>query len=125
LRFDENLIGQLTASRTFGPPDFSLRICTKEKVITVSDNCFIITEPNGKIVSQMDFVPDSVQWAQKFLDDYALARNDAEYTPAFASSEENLAAMAVIESAYLSARTAMPEEPSKLVNINQTSRFLI
>ncbi|MDD5459774.1 MAG: Gfo/Idh/MocA family oxidoreductase [Phycisphaerae bacterium] len=125
MRFDDKLIGQLTASRTFGPSDFSLMVCTKEKVFTVSDDAFVITDPAGKVISRMDFEPDPVQWAQKFLDDYLLARRDGEYVPAYATDEENLAAMAVIESAYLSARTAMPEEPSKLVNINQTSRFLI
>ena len=35
------------------------------------------------------------------------------------SGEENLKDMAVIESAYLSARTAMPEEPGRILQMAQ------
>ena len=53
----------------------------------------------------------------KKLDSVALSILDPEKNKASDDEKADLNNMAVIESAYLSARTAMPEEPGRILDI--------
>jgi hypothetical protein len=53
------------------------------------------------------------------LKDFAMSILLPEENKLTSSGRENLKGMAVIEAAYLSARTSMPEEPARVLQMSQ------
>ena len=117
MKFSDDSFGHLTASRIFGPQKLELTINLTDKIITVTDSEFKITSLTGQKIVRKKFKDDSTSRMKKALEIFALTLISPEENKLQSSARENLANMAVIEAAYLSARTAMPEDPGKILHL--------
>jgi predicted dehydrogenase len=117
MRFSDTLLGNLLASRTFGPPVEVLRLHTSENVLAVKADSFTVLDNNGNILEEIKYTIDEkecMEWVLKKFGDSLL--NPLE-NPQTDIEDADIKNMAVIESAYLSARTSAPEEPARILRM--------
>ncbi len=117
MKFTDTFLGNLIASRTFGPKQQSLTLYGKDKILTVDDSRFIISNHLGKVQMQYEYDNGWPGWMDGLLKNFALSILLPDKNKLCSSGSENLKNMAVIESAYLSARTGFPEEPGKILQL--------
>ena len=120
MKFSDTLVANLVASRVFGPPGQMLKIHTKDGFLTASQDDFVLCDNLGNIVDR--FEPESTESdpTAKMLEIFADDLLSPDKNRPFDEENSDLITMAVIESAYLSARTAMPEEPLKILDMVKT-----
>lgn len=117
MKFSDILSGNLTAVKTFGQNRHELTVYAGERTLTVSDSLFNITDAAGEPVEQARYEDDRSGSISRLLENFALSLLfPAENKPA-GGAGESLRNMAVIEAAYLSACTGMPEEPAKILRL--------
>ena len=114
MKFTDTLVANLIAGRTFGPTQQFLKLYGKNKILTVSSDQFIISDGAGNVTEQMQYDHEVLCRWSKLLENFALSILQPDKNRLSSSSRENLKNMAVIESAYLSARTGMAEEPARI-----------
>ena len=117
MRFSDTLAAQVVASRTLGPARRHLRIHGKGKFITLTREDFSITDNSGNLMEHIQFSPEQFHGMQDLLNNFAKAVLNPAQSKPYPDAGVDLYTMAVIESAYLSARTAMPENPSRLLDM--------
>ncbi len=120
MKFTDSLITNLTASRNFGPDRQILKIYGKDKNLTVTPDSFSINDSLGQPIEHFDYNENNQALAKRLLENLAehllfSGKRNLAGTP-----EENLNNMALIDSAYLSANTAMPEEPARILQLVKT-----
>jgi len=120
LRYSDTLIGNLTASRSFGPWQRYIRLHGDRSIVTASDNRFVVSDNDGKILSEKTYPPSETERTFKLFKNVAMNILEPQEYPLFMDRDADLNTMAVIESAYLSAKTANPETPSKILNMIKT-----
>jgi predicted dehydrogenase len=120
MKFSDTLIGSLIGSRRFGPACAGLTIHGRQSYMTFTNDSFANHDNSGTITQQQkfDYTPD--ESIEKMLQNIAstMLRPVKKQTNA---RVQNLMNMALIEAAYLSARTAMPEEPLKVLEMAATA----
>jgi predicted dehydrogenase len=121
MKFADTLFGTLTAGRTIGPGQNSLKIYGKDKTLTVSDNLFVVSDHLGQTIEEVKHGDDRICRMKDVLENFALSILSPDTNRLYSSGKENLKNMAVIESAYLSGRTGMPEEPARILQIPSSS----
>ena len=116
MKFSDTLIGSLIGSRRFGPPCAGLTAHGKQSFLAFTDESFTTYDNSGTVVQQQKFDYSPQECIKKMLQDVArtLLQPDKKQTDA---RTRNIMNMAVIEAAYLSARTGMPEEPVKVLEM--------
>jgi hypothetical protein len=121
MKFNDTLIGNLIAFQRdgIGPGKEFLRIYGKDKVLTVSDTKLVISDGLEQTTEEFVYDDDELCRMTRQLTNFALSILLPDEHKLISSGEENLNDMAVIESAYLSARTATPEEPNRILQISQ------
>ena len=117
MKFTDTTFGNLIASRNFGPKQQFLTLYGKDKILTVDNSRFIISNHLGEVQIQYEYDDDPPAWMGKLLKNFALSILLPDKNKPCSSGSENLKNMAVIESAYLSARTGFPEEPGKILQL--------
>ncbi len=116
MRFNENIICNLTASKAFGPDEEFLKVYGKDKILTVSDTKFVVSGIGGEVIEESNY-DDGAGCVKESLENFALSILQPEENKLVSGGRENLKNMAVIESAYLSAQTGMAEEPIRIVQL--------
>lgn len=121
MKFGDTLIGNLIASRRTGagPEQQLLKVHGKEKTLIVSRNQLTVSDCFGQVKDQLRYEEDESASMTKLLDNFAVNILWPDKNTLCSTGAENLKNMAVIESAYLSARTAVPEEPSRILQMAQ------
>ncbi len=121
MKFSETLSGNLIASRRSetGPDEEFLKIYGKDKILTVNNTQLVIRNVLSGKSEKLNFDDDDSGRYKAMLENFALSILQPADNKLCSSGRENLTNMAVIESAYLSARTGMPEEPGKLLQMAQ------
>jgi predicted dehydrogenase len=121
MKFTDTLIGSLIASRSVGsgPEQKILKIYGKDKILTVTGRQFSVSGVLGQAGEEFKYDDDQLCCTAKLLENFALSILLPDKNKLRSSARENLKDMAVIESAYLSARTAMPEEPGRILKMAQ------
>ncbi|MHC4757685.1 MAG: Gfo/Idh/MocA family protein [Planctomycetota bacterium] len=119
LKFKEDLVGHITASKVFGPKESFLRVFGKNRILTLGDDYILVCDNEGNIIYQQQYEFDKKVCTERLLDKYALSIKKADKNKPFSPGRENLKNMAVIESAYLSARTGMPESVMRVLEMGQ------
>jgi predicted dehydrogenase len=119
MKFSDNLIGNLIASKAFGPEQKFLKLYGKDKIVTVSNTRLTVSDGLGRTTEESKYDDDETSWYKALLENFALSILSPEENKLCSSGRENLKNMAVIESAYLSARTAVPEEPDRILQMAQ------
>ena len=119
MKFSDTFIGNLVASRRggIGPREEFLRLYGKDKILTVNRNRLTVSNGLGQVSEELEYDDDQLICMTKLLENFALSILLPDKNELCSSGRENLKDMAVIESAYLSARTAMPEEPSRVLQM--------
>ncbi len=120
MKFSDTLLGNLLASRTFGPPVEVLRLHTAENVLSVKADCFTVLDNNGNIIEEIKYQIDERECMIKILKKFAESIISPEDHRLAGAEDADINNMAVIESAYLSAKTAAPEEPQRILNMVKT-----
>ena len=121
MKFSDTLSGNLTASRRSetGPAEEFLKIYGKDKILTVTNTQLVIWDVLSGKSKKLNFDDDESGRYRAMLENFALRLLQPANNKLCSSGRENLTNMAVIDSAYLSARTGMPEEPGKLLQMAQ------
>jgi len=120
MKFTDTSFGNLIASKVFGPEQQILKVYGKDKILTASNTQFIISDGLGQVSKESEYDDDELTLYTALLENFALSILLPDKNKLCSSARENLNDMAVIESAYLSARTAMPEEPGRILKMAQT-----
>ena len=122
LKFNDTFFGNIIASRRagIGTEQKVLKVYGKDKILTVSDNKFIVSDGSGELCEQAEYDDDLLAWETALLENFALSILSPDKNELCSSANENLKNMVVIEAAYLSARTSMPEEPGRILQMAQT-----
>ena len=117
--FGEAFVGSLTASRALagGPENKYIRLHTKDKTLTVTNCGFSAIDRRAKNEEQKEYEPDRLGCMKKVLENFALSILKPDKNELVSSGSENLRNMAVIEAAYLSARTGFPEQPGRILQM--------
>jgi len=120
MRFTDTLVGNLLASRraVIGANRELLKLYCRDRILTVDDESFTIEDISG--IDRKEYHGGTaVDLLRQSLENFALSILAPEQHKLAGSGKENLRTMAVIESAYLSARTGMPEEPARVLQMAQ------
>lgn len=119
MKFTDTSIGNLIASRTFGPEQKLLKVYGKDKILTVSNTRFIISDGLGRVSKESEYSDNELCCMTALLENFALSILLPDKNKLCSSGWENLKDMAVIESVYLSVRTGFPEEPGRILKMAQ------
>jgi predicted dehydrogenase len=118
MKFTDTCIGSVMASRCIGvgPQERILKVYGRDKTLTAGDARFTVSDCQGRISEEFEY-DDQPACSKKVLENFALSIVSPDNNKLCSCGSENLTNMAVIESAYLSARTAMPEEPGRILQM--------
>jgi predicted dehydrogenase len=119
LKFREDFIGHITASKVFGPKEVFLRVFGKEKILTLENDCITINDNEGEVLEERRYAFEAEVCTKRLLEKYALSILKPDNNKPYSSGRENLKNMAVIESAYLSSKTGMPESVIRVLEMGQ------
>jgi predicted dehydrogenase len=119
LRFNDAFMGSLVATRSrgTGPNRVSIEIHGKEGLLTVSDSEVVLTARNGADDQRWPCQEEEKVLMERLLSSFAQSLADPGEQEFPCSGAESLRTMAVLESAYLSARTGFPEEPARILQV--------
>lgn len=117
MQFSDNLIAQLCASRTLGPARRHLRVHGKIQHLTATEDEVVIYDNSGELLQQKQYPDDEIPSKKRMLDNLALSLLDPKNHTFYPKYGCDLKTFAVIEAAYLSNRTGMPEEPSRILDL--------
>ena len=117
MKFSDTLIANLIASRLIGPPQKRLKLYSKKNCLTVAEDQFILADNLGNLTEESKYTYDQAESITQMLENFAQSILSPDKNPSFLQPIVDLDNMAIIESAYLSAKTAMPEEPARILNM--------
>lgn len=117
MRFSDTLIAQVIASRTLGPARQHLRIHGKERFLTLTPEELTACDHSGTTLERHEYGVNQPIWAKRLLTNFVESMEKPSEVPLFPPQEMDLVTMAVMEAAYLSTRTGMPEEPVKILKL--------
>ncbi len=118
LKFNDALMGSLLATRRSGiEPKVSLGLDAKDARLTVTDNEVELRTRDGRADVLQRYEEKEHMPLERMLCDFAKSLLAPAEHPLASSGAEHLRNMAVLESAYLSARTGFPEEPARILQL--------
>lgn len=119
MKFPEDLNANITLRRTIGKTEISQTInCFgKDKILSANDNTFEIKNLTAQCLKTEKYKIQRQEQIARNLDNFTLSILQPDETELICSPDEHLRNMAVIEAAYLSSRTAMPEEPARILSL--------
>lgn len=117
MKFSDTLICNLIASRIIGPQYRGLRLYSKDKCMTVTETDFTVFDSLGEIIQQNKHDISRADATVAMLENIALTLQSEAKNAVFADENTDLNNVAVIESAYLSAKTSMPEDPARILKM--------
>lgn len=117
MQFTDRLIANVIASTAFGPAQKILKIYAKDKILTLTDDGLAVCNRLGEAVEQFKVPTGRDALMSALLESFAKSLISSKNNPLVSSAEENLSNMALLEAAYLSARTGMPEEPARILEM--------
>ncbi|MCL5281559.1 MAG: Gfo/Idh/MocA family oxidoreductase [Planctomycetes bacterium] len=117
LRFNDALMGSVVATRRneTGPHRVWIEVRAKEALLTVTEDQVELRTRDGRNDWKRQYDEPPQVATERLLSSFARSLRDPEQFPLVSSGGENLRTMAVLESAYLSARTGFPEEPARIL----------
>ena len=121
MKFDDAQVGNITVSRIALPDQqgFSMNIYGSARNLMVGKNTFVVNNSTGQTEQMLHYDDDEVRRTASVIENFALSIVSPDNNKLCSSAAENLSNMAVIESAYLSARTGFPEEPAKIMQMTR------
>jgi len=119
MKFSDTFIGNFIASRRAGaePKEEFLKVYGKDIILTADDTHLTVSDGLGRIGEEIKCDGDELACTTELLENFAGSILSPATNKPCGSGRENLKNMAVIESAYLSARTGFPEEPARILQM--------
>lgn len=121
MKFSDVLSGTLLAGRAaevLGDKSQKRLVVQGHNVlIKVSDRHFEATDSQGKRLKRVKFDDEPTGRIKQAMENFGLNLLEPANNALLSTAADNLKNMAVIEAAYLSARTGVPEEPAKILEI--------
>jgi predicted dehydrogenase len=119
LRFTDALMGSLVATRRneVGPYGFALEIRAQNARLTVTEDRVELQTGDGRNDLKWQYDEDEQSVLSRMLTSFARSVRSPQEHPFPGRGAENLQDMAVLESAYLSARTGFPEQPARILQL--------
>jgi len=119
MKFSDTFIGNFVATRRTdaGPKEESVKVYGKDTVLYVSDEHLTVSDSLGQAGEELKCDDDELSRTTELLKSFAGSILSPAENKLCSSGRENLKNMAVIESAYLSARTGFPEEPDRILQM--------
>lgn len=117
MKHGDCLVCNLTATKGYGPEEKTLTVYCRDKVLTLTETRLVIADKTGAVEQEFRDESDYSARLAKVLANFAANIRSPDENKLVSTASENLKNMAVVESAYLSARTGMPEEPCRILNI--------
>ncbi|MBL7107154.1 MAG: Gfo/Idh/MocA family oxidoreductase [Phycisphaerae bacterium] len=117
MKFSETLCANVAATSVFGEGNEIFNVYSKESAVKIDKSNFVLKDVFGKIIENIERISDISLLYSDIMKSFALSIIKPEENPLCSSIDENIRNMAVIESVYLSSRTAMPESPHRVMEI--------
>jgi len=119
MKFSDTFIGNFIASRRIGagPKEEFLKLYGRDIILTAGDTHLTVSDGLGQVIEQVRYDGDELACTTELLRSFAGSVLSPATNKLCSSGRENLKNMAVIESAYLSARTGFPEEPGRILQM--------
>ncbi len=119
LRFSDALLGSVVATRRneIGPHRISIEVHAKDARLTVTENQVELRTRDGRNDLKWQYDEKEQVATERLLTSFVRSLQAPDQFPLVSSGAENLRTMAVVESAYLSARTGFPEEPARILQL--------
>ncbi|MEN8128343.1 MAG: Gfo/Idh/MocA family oxidoreductase [Planctomycetota bacterium] len=117
MRFTDALIAQICTSRTLGPARRHLRVHGKQQHLTATEQEVVLYDNEGNLLEQKAYQDDDRPSQKRMLENLAKSLVDPSGHPLYPCYGFDLNTFAVIEAAYLSARTGMAEEPGRILKL--------
>jgi predicted dehydrogenase len=121
MKFNDVLSGTLLAGRAAEAFDIKpnkwLTAQGQNILVKVNDKSFEVTGSQGECLQRDDFDDETSGKIKKAMENFGSNLIAPVNNPLVSTTADDLKVMAVIEAAYLSARTGMPEEPAKILKI--------
>ena len=105
MKFVDTLTFNLIASRTLSPHTRTLIAYSKDKKICLNENNFKVVDDHDNILTETTEVATPLELMMQSLADFEQNINGTGQMPPISSGTDHLATMALMEAAYLSART--------------------
>ncbi len=86
-------------------------------MLRICDRRVTLVDGGGQIIEELEHDDDEQFCLKEQLKNFAMSILSPDGNVLCSSGSDNLQDMAVIESAYLSARTGFPEEPAKVLQM--------
>lgn len=122
MKFTQDLTGSIIVTRcgNVGPAETVLRIYGRDAMLSVTEHQVTLSV-SGRDDQVWQYDDDGRKVTERILTGFARSVRAPDEHRVVSSASENLKNMAVIESAYLSARTGFPEEPIRILQITRNS----
>jgi hypothetical protein len=119
MKFGDTFIGNFVAVRRVGTGSEGvlLRLYGKDRILTLSKKRLVMSDGSGGMMEELECDDDDRACVRQSLESFAGSILSPDENRLVSSGRENLKDMAVIESAYLSARTGFPEEPGRILQM--------
>ncbi len=119
MRFSDALMGSLIATRRqeSGPNRTAIEIHAKQARVTVTDQEVVLVTQGGQGDRTWQYNEDEQVVMERVLSGFAQGLVAPQGSERMSTAREHLRHMAVLESAYLSARTGFPEEPARILQL--------
>jgi predicted dehydrogenase len=119
LRFTDALLGNIVATRRneVGSNETTLKVYGKDAVLTVTRNSVALNRRDSRDDQKWQYDQDEPGTMRRLLCSFARSITNPEEPSLVCGAAENLNHMAVLQSAYLSARTGCPEEPVRILQL--------
>ncbi len=119
MRFSDAFMGSLAATRNneVGAPRIVVEIHGKDGKLALTDTEVALTARDGRNDQKWQYQEDEQVLMERLLESFAQSLRTPDEHPFPADGVDSLRNMAVLESAYLSARTGFPEEPARILQM--------
>jgi UDP-N-acetyl-2-amino-2-deoxyglucuronate dehydrogenase len=122
MRYGSDLCVNLVMTRSFGPESQieNIRCVGKDKVLILDRARMRLENRAGEKLKQKRLFFDTNESMKQSLENFALSILEPQEHKLQCSGQEQLKNMAVTEAAYLSSRTSMPEQPRRILALEET-----
>jgi len=119
MKFSDAFVATLSVVRSgvAEPQTNIIKVYGRDKSLILSGKDLIVTDDTEQITKQFKYDSNEPSAMTKILENFALSLISPDNNKLCSSALQNLNNMAVIEAAYLSARTGFPEEPARILQM--------
>jgi predicted dehydrogenase len=121
MKFVDTLTFNIIASKAVSPHTRMLTAYSKDKIIRLDENSLKVVDDHDNLVTETNESAMPSELMTQSLADFSQNITGVGQMPPVSSGADHLATMALMESAYLSARTGAPESPQRILQMSQNA----